>query len=301
MGTIGRVAGFLLGLAVLFVVALAAGSRWGPTVTAPVGHADEPGHEATAGHAAGEAARLPGGLMRSQDGYSLDLGQPTAEPGDDVPLSFTVTGPDGAPVRSYAVEHGRRLHLIVVRRDLTGYQHVHPRLGEDGTWSTAVDLEPGTWRVFADFTATDGPALTLGTDLTVPGRVPDVPPVGDDLRTSSVDGYDVALDGDLDGGAASDLTLTVTRDGRPVTDLQPYLGAFGHLVALREGDLAYLHVHPHSDDTAASSSSLGGPELDFTAEVPSAGRYRLFLDFKADGVVRTATFDLEAGGDHGHD
>jgi hypothetical protein len=239
--------------------------------------------------------------MRSQDGYSLDLGTTTAQAGRDVPLALTITAPDGHLLDTeagYAVEHGKRLHLIVVRRDLTGFQHVHPELGADGRWTTDVDLAPGTWRVFADFRAADGPALTLGTDLTVPGRVTDVQPVGDDLRTSSVDGYDVGLEGALTGGEASDLTLTVTRDGEPVTDLQPYLGAFGHLVALREGDLAYLHVHPHQE---AHSGDRGGPGIEFTAEVPSAGRYRLFLDFRVGGVVRTATFDLTAEEAHGHD
>ena len=239
--------------------------------------------------------------MRSQGGYTLDLASTAADGGRAVPLALTITGPDGHVLDTeadYAVEHAKRLHLIVVRRDLTGFQHVHPELGSDGRWTTDVDLAAGTWRVFADFKAAEGPALTLGTDLTVPGRVVEVQPVGDDVRTSSVDEYDVTLAGDLEGGAASDLTLTVTRDGEPVTDLQPYLGAFGHLVALREGDLAYLHVHPHDQ---AHQGDRGGPEIEFTAEVPSAGRYRLFLDFKAGGVVRTATFDLTAEEGHGHD
>ena len=287
MGTLARVAGFLLGLTVVFAVAVAAGSRWGPSAPTPVAHDAEPGHAAAATHAGEPAEHLPGGLMRSQDGYSLDLDRATAAPGEDVPLSFTVTGPDGAPVSAYDVEHGKRLHLIVARRDLTGYQHVHPRLDGDGSWSTQVDLEPGTWRVFADFAATDGPALTLGTDLTVLGVPRDPAPVTDDRTTSTVDGYAVELRGALRAGQDADLTLEVSRDGRPVTDLQPYLGAYGHLVALREGDLAYLHVHPHDSDAA-------GPAIRFTAEVPSAGRYRLFLDFRHDGRVRTATFDVTA-------
>ncbi|WP_206054006.1 hypothetical protein [Nocardioides iriomotensis] len=299
-----RVGAFAVGLLAVFALALGAGSLWGPTVAAPDSDDEAMAHggmaeDEPAGH--DEGGHVPGGLMRSQDGYSLDLASATADRGRDVPLALTISGPDGHVLDTeagYAVEHDKRLHLIVVRRDLTGFQHVHPELGDDGRWTTAVDLAPGTWRVFADFTAADGPALTLGTDLTVPGRVPDVQPVGDDASTSSVDGYDVTLDGELEGGAASDLTLTVTRGGRPVTDLQPYLGAFGHLVALREGDLAYLHVHPHEE---AHAGDRGGPAIDFTAEVPSAGRYRLFLDFKAGGVVRTATFDLAAGGDRGHD
>ena len=100
------------------------------------------------------------------------------------------------------------------------------------------------------------------------------------------------LTGDLVAGEHSMLKLRVTHDGQPVTDLQPYLGAYGHLVALRGGDLAYLHVHP--DGEPGDGKTEPGPEVEFGAEVPSDGTYHLYLDFKHDGVVRTAQFQLDA-------
>lgn len=91
---------------------------------------------------------------------------------------------------------------------------------------------------------------------------------------------------------SSELTLTVSRDGVPVTDLQPYLAAYGHLVALRAGDLAYLHVHPAG--APGDGVTPAGPGITFAATAPSAGEYRLFLDFKHAGVVRTAEFTVTA-------
>ena len=85
------------------------------------------------------------------------------------------------------------------------------------------------------------------------------------------------------------LRFTVTRDGEPVTTLQPYLGAAGHLVALRAGDLAYLHVHP-VDEPAAES----GPNIAFMAETPTPGRYLLYLNFQVGNQVHTATFTTTA-------
>jgi hypothetical protein len=82
-----------------------------------------------------------------------------------------------------------------------------------------------------------------------------------------------------------------------VTDLQPYLGAYGHLVALREGDLAYLHVHP--DGHPGDGTTAPGPDVVFGAEVPSPGRYLLFLDFRHDGEVHTAPFVVDTPEDHG--
>ena len=101
------------------------------------------------------------------------------------------------------------------------------------------------------------------------------------------------LAGDLVPGTSSALTLRVSRDGTPVSDLQPYLGAYGHLVALRDGDLANLHVHP--DGAPGDGRTVAGPDITFHAQVPSAGTYRLYLDFQHNGTVRTAEFTAVAG------
>jgi hypothetical protein len=202
---------------------------------------------------------------------------------------------------SYATTHDKDLHLIVVRRDLSGFQHVHPTLDPQGTWSAKVDLEPGVWRVFADFDpAGDDGAVTLGTDLFVPGPLAPQP-LPAPSTTARVDGYTVTLDGSLTPGADSRLTLSVSRDGTPVSDLQPYLAAYGHLVALRQGDLAYLHVHP--DGSPGDGRTTSGPDIVFHTTAPSAGTYRLYLDFKHEGVVRTAELTVVAGKEaspHGH-
>ena len=96
-----------------------------------------------------------------------------------------------------------------------------------------------------------------------------------------VDGLRVRLtEGASRAGAESQLAFAVTRNGRPVA-VERYLGAKGHLVALRQGDLAFLHVHPDEDS------------LRFMAAFPTAGRYRLFLQFKTDGRVHTAAFTQE--------
>jgi hypothetical protein len=86
----------------------------------------------------------------------------------------------------------------------------------------------------------------------------------------------------------------VSRNGRPVTDLQPYLEAYGHLVALRDRDLAYLHVHPAG--SPGDGTTAPGPGITFYATAPSNGAYRLFLDFRHDDQVRTAEFTVTTDG-----
>ncbi|GAA1477477.1 hypothetical protein GCM10009623_19230 [Nocardioides aestuarii] len=285
MSTPVRIAGFVLGLVAVFLAARGVGAVANPVdVATPVAHDDmgAAGHD-DGGHTEQAVAHAPGGLQTSEQGYTLRVVR-------QQPLRFTVDGPDGHAVTAYDVVHDQPLHLVKVRRDGTGYQHVHPTMADDGTWTARLDLEPGSNRVIADFTPTGGPELVLGADVEVSGTYA-ASPAPAVSRTDRVGPYEVTLAGDLEAGGSSPLTATVTRDGEPVTDLQPYLGAYGHLVALREGDLAYLHVHPEE--------SAAGPDIPFVAEVPSVGRYRLFLDFKLHDVVHTAAFVLEVDG-HDH-
>jgi hypothetical protein len=298
MNTAAKLSAYGAALALLVAGAYVVGSAVGPRTTTPADSAapggtsgvGSAGHgDAHSGTVAEAASDQPGGLASSRGGYTLT-------PTDSMPtagtFSFTITGPDGAPVTDFDVEHDKRMHLIVVRRDTTGFQHVHPEMAADGTWSVPLTLPAGgSYRAFADFTPTGGASLTLGTDISVPGTFE--PVTHQPSRIATVDGYEVELTGDLAPGQASPLTVTVRKDGQPVTDLQPYLAAYGHLVALREGDLAYLHVHP--EGSPGDGRTAAGPEIRFSAEVPSAGSYRLFLDFQHDRVVRTAEFTVPAG------
>ena len=299
MNTPTRIAAFGVGLVAVFGAAVGVGSAVGPVGPAADDASTAPHGTAATGHGdAGSAsapasAEVPAGLQVSQDGYTLALAEDTLPAGDATPVAFTVEGPDGAPVTAYEADSGVDLHLVAVRRDLTGYQHVHPELGADGVWRAPLALEPGSWRLFTDFTAADdGENRVLGTDLAVAGDVRPAP-LPAPSQVAEVDGYTVVLNGGLTPGAESELSLSVSRDGVPVTDLQPYLGSFGHLVALRDGDLAYLHVHPEGEP--GDGRTEPGPEVSFATTTPSAGSYRLFLDFRHDGEVRTAEITVPAG------
>lgn len=249
------------------------------------GHGDD--------HSTDQAAAALPGLAVSEAGYTFVPAKTFFGAGRQEPLRFTIEGPDGRPVTAYQETHEKDLHLIVVRRDLSGFRHVHPVRAADGTWSIPFEFgRGGTWRLFADFAPAGlGRTLTLGTDVNVAGPYAPLPLPAASSK-SSRDGYDVTLAGEAVAGKESELTFTVSRGGRPVSDLQPYLGAFGHLVSLRSGDLAYLHNHPA--ETAEAGDS-GGPEVRFGTTFPTAGTYRLYLDFQHAGTVHTAEFTVTVG------
>ncbi len=298
MNVPAKLAAFTLVLGVVFGGTYTAGALAGPVASGtadqtaghdPVPHtAGAAGHQPAEGHGTNEAPAEPGGLAVSADGYTLR--QLTAAPtvGQPGEFAFQILDTAGKPVTGFQTSHDKQLHLIVARRDLTGFQHLHPTMAPDGTWRTPLTLPAaGQWRVFADFLpAGRDRQVTLGLDVPVAGDY-QPQPLPAPTSTAIVDDYTVTAHGDLAAGQTSRLTLTVAKAGVPVTDLQPYLGAYGHLVALRAGDLAYLHVHPQQTDTA-------GPGIVFDAEIPAAGPYRLFLDFQHAGVVRTAAFTATA-------
>ena len=224
------------------------------------------------------------GLAVAEHELRVVVEDPELRRGATEQLRFRVVDERGETVRDFDVEHTKRMHLIVARRDLTGFQHLHPSMEADGTWSAPLRLaQPGSYRMFADFSH-DGEATTLATDLRVDGPA-DLQPLPAPHATAVSDGgYEVRLEsGAARAGEEAALRFTVTKDGHPVAT-EPYLGAGGHLVALRDGDLAFLHVHP----TDAAGDSIG-----FEATFPTTGAYRLFLQFKVDGEVQTVAFTEE--------
>ncbi len=271
MSVVTRLAGFAVVLALAFAGAAFAGSRIDV----------HPGKRAPKPAMGAMAAQPVRGLAVSENGLTLELARNTAPQGQPFALAFRIVDRRGQTVRHFDVEHTKRMHFILVRRDMTGFQHLHPTENPDGIWSVPVTLsEAGSYRVFADFSVGEKP-YTLADDLTVDGslRSQALPAPA---RSFDVDGLRVSLtEGATKAGTESELGFTVTRQGRPVA-VQDYLGAKGHLVALRHGDLAFLHVHPDENS------------LKFMATFPTAGSYRLFLQFKTgDGRLHTAAFTQE--------
>ena len=265
MSTGARVGSFGTLLVAIFALALLAGRALDPATEA-AGSAD---HAAPAGGGGGHGGAAPSaGALRLVAQSST-----TFTPGRRGRLTFRVVDANGETLRDFETEQARRMHLVVVRRDLRRFQHLHPTQDASGAWTTALTLpDAGVYHAFADF-QTDGERRTLGVDLFAGGRFePLALPAPSNFATT--DGYDVALRDD--GGT---LRFTVGRGGTPLTDLQPYLGARGHLVVLRAGDLAYAHVHPVKQD-----------ELTFATDDLQPGRYRLFLQFRHADRIHTAAF-----------
>lgn len=260
MSTPLRIGGFVAVLALVFGVALGIGRL--------AGDEDD---ETAAG-------------QERADAYAVVLDRSQADAGKGV-VRFTVQDEHREVVTDFDVRHEKRLHLIAVDTGYSGYQHLHPTMTADGTWSTPIELAPGLVRLYADFRPHGGEDTVATANVEVPGVVGS--PGFSLLRSVKVDGYTVTALGDLEAGDRSRLRFEVGRNGGPVEDLEPYLGAYGHLVILRASDGEYLHVHPEGGPP--------GPTIAFEAEVPTSGRHHLYLDFKHVGVVRTAHFVIDAG------
>ena len=298
----GRIAVFLVGLVVVFAAAVGIGSAVDPADTESGAMHDGGGHaaendgegspkeeEEMYGHGGHQQqmTQAPAGLSISEGGYTLRLAPDFMARGEDRELHFSVLGADGETITDFDELHERRMHLIVVRRDGAQFRHLHPEMDEAGTWTVPVEFsEPGVYRAFADFSV-DGEQHTLASDIFVSGGEFEARPFPPPSSAYETNGYKVRLQADdpLPGEPTS-LTFSVGRNGQAVHDLAPYLGAKGHLVALREGDLAFLHVHPEEGHEVADE------EIVFAATFPTAGHYRLYLQFRHEGVVQTTEFTV---------
>jgi hypothetical protein len=274
MNVTSRLAAFVVGLGLVFGLAFVVGRSVGPEVEV------EP-----ESHDMGEHGE--------ESAYTLRLGKERVPAGNDRTITFRLLDANGRPVTAYDERHERDLHLIVVAAaNLRDYQHVHPKLGSDGVWSVELDLASGAYRLYADTQPSGAEPMVLETELLATGMRPLREPLPAAAATARVGRYAVTLTGE-----AGRATFSVSLDGTPVTDLQPYLGAYGHLVVIREDDLAYLHAHPEEGPA--------GPDVSFDVEYDAAGRHAVYLDFKHRGVVRTAMFTVDPGeraghGDEGH-
>jgi hypothetical protein len=251
------------------------------------------GSGGTVTHPASSEQAIDQGLSASAEGFSLDSPLATIQPGDARSYNFRILGPGGGPQTDFVESQTKLLHLYAVRADLAEFNHIHPALAPNGTWTTTPEeplrVLPGPYRVYAQFEAKDSQGsvhtLVLSRPLVVAGAYQAVPlPAAS--TTSDADGYSLTVE---PPGPGEKMRIHFTQGGQPVNNLETYLGVYAHLTAFRVGTMGFAHLHPI--DQVDPSRGGGGPDLTFHAPLPP-GDYRMFVQFQTAGRLHTAALTL---------
>jgi hypothetical protein len=231
--------------------------------------------------------------------YSLDLSWQSGAPapGRRERLRFVVRAPQsGAPVERFEPLHERLVHLFIISHDLSYFEHVHPTPARGGAFEQIVTLPaPGAYRLIADFFPADGaPQVIQRTVVTAgyTGRVTPAaaPPV--DVDDTIVDGVQVrAYVPEPMAGREQLITFELfdAGTGKPIEDVEPFLGAAGHLLVVSADLETALHSH-----AVPELSTDRGPRLVFQLLFPRAGPYRCWVQFQRKGRVSTANITVTA-------
>jgi len=255
--------------------------------------------------------------------YALDFQTVPAVPqaGEAVTLLFEVAHPGtGEIVRDFAMVHEQRYHLFVISQDMRHFEHIHPVQNASGAWSIDVVLpRPGYYKVLSDFVPRGGTAQFIARPLVTADYAGDLVADGARLEpdtdpSQTVGGLTATLSYDPATFVAGlyghlNFYLTEASSGRPVTDLQTYLGAFGHTLILSEDMVDYVHSHPIDltmsfDEESGPTLFMipmgvdpatlrGGPEVTFDGLMPRAGRFRAFTQFRWRDELHTFAFSFD--------
>ncbi len=219
------------------------------------------------------------------------LGSPNPSAGKATPLRIAIRERNGTIVRRFDIAHTKPMHLMVMSKDLSWFVHEHPAPQPDGTFTIDQTFPAGgDYRIFADVAPKDKGSQVLGTSLRVGGPMSNrVVPLKPSRRATSGGIVATLADGPLPVGRSVPLAFRLhDTQGRPVTDLQPYLGANGHLMIVLQDGSAFVHSHPA--DGAAAQARLQKGEVDFNARFPRAGTYKAWAQFQRRGQVVTLPF-----------
>jgi uncharacterized membrane protein len=225
--------------------------------------------------------------------------------GTPVLLRFTPLR-DGRLLRDLTVVHEHPLHLIMVSSDFSFFEHVHPTSQPDGSLALSYAFaRPGQYLLYADVTPAAGRTQVFRLPVMVRGKEaePEVtasPPV---LRPSpslsrAVD-TDPSMMAELRfqprdpvSGIETHFLIRFSEEGRPVNDLEPYLGAMAHGVFLSDDSQVYLHCHPEQL-TSPEPTARSGPDVPFATFFPRPGLYKLWIQFKRRGRMGFVSYVID--------
>ena len=217
---------------------------------------------------------------------SLRLRPEAPRPGEEVQLSFMVDHPrKGSRVREFELTHERLHHLFIVGQDLDFFRHEHPQLGSDGVFRlTTVFPASGMYRLLSDFYPKHGtPQLIESTVVVSGGPIAAGTRLIPDLAPKRSANLEASLTTEPARPIAG-LNTLLFFDLSPEAGLEPYLGAWGHMLAVSEDLVDMIHGHPFLAN--------GGPRVQFNLIFPRPVAYRLWVQFQRQGIVNTVRFDV---------
>ncbi|MBY6038040.1 hypothetical protein KUV80_15300 [Fictibacillus nanhaiensis] len=207
-------------------------------------------------------------------------------------LRVKISDPDGKAINTYEINHEKKMHVIVVSKDLSYFNHIHPKFLGDGMFSVKNRFPSGgDYKIITDFIPSGGNEVTEMEWVQVEGKKESHKTIEPDRSlTKKSKGKTVSLSFDEEypkPDTKIKLTFSIQNEkGEPVTDLQPYLGASGHVVIISEDTEEYLHVHP-LDEKAT------GPDAEFETTFPRAGTYKIWGQFKQNNKVFIVPYVVE--------
>ena len=220
-------------------------------------------------------------LMVQTDPAKPVAGKPTT-------LKIMIHGADGEMVKSFEVVHEQKVHLIIVRDGLDQFAHIHPEVDPSGNATVSYTFPTGgTYWLYADHKPSGKEQTTATAQVKIAGDIPPIPALtpnesgeieGDGLRAK------VAIEGAMRGGEATIIFDLKDAAGQPVKDLQPYMGAMGHLVVLSSDGKQYVHAHPADAKTGKSNQVV------FMAHIMEPGLYKGWGQFRRLDTVRVVPF-----------
>ena len=215
--------------------------------------------------------------------------------------AFTLTlTRDNTPVTLAALEerHTRKLHLLVVDESMVDYHHVHPAAGSDaGSYTFA--FTPNTahnYMLYADVKPLNGEAQMIAVKL-----IGTAPCANDCLDKSATDRAtigdvtgQVVFDGKaLKAGSSVNAEVLLTgADGKPLADLEPVMGAYGHIVGFYEGMTDVAHMHPMGAEPK-NDTDRGASPLKFMLHPDHPVYLKYFVQIRRDGKDVFLPFGIE--------
>ena len=218
----------------------------------------------------------------------FELSSDKIVPNQDTTVKIIIQDKEAKPINEFDTVHEQQMHVIIVSKDLSYFNHIHPEYKGNGQFVLTTQFPTaGEFKIIADITPTGRSNMNKSQWIAVQGKPVAQQLIEPDATLSQVvDGNLITLSIDhLKANMELKLNFNIknAKSNQPVTDLQPYLGAVGHVVILSQDAENYLHVHPTDEGSS-------GPDAEFMTTFPHSGVYKIWGQFQRNGKVFTVPF-----------